>query len=331
MRAAAMTAVALAVAALTGCGQDDEGAAGDQPTIVVTTSVLGDVVSEVVGDAARVVTLIGPGVSPHEFALSARQAGEVHDADVIILNGGGFEEGVQDVIDQAADDGVPSLDVLMAIEPEADEAHEPDDGHDDDEADDAHEESENEAEDDHDHDDGGADPHFFTDPVHMAEAVVALGDFLTENLPELDHDAVASRAEAYRDQLRALDAEVESTLADIPDERRVLVTNHDVFGYFADRYRFEVIGAVIPTSTVADAASAAQLSDLADLIEARDVPAIFVDSSSSPRLAETVASEVGGVEVVELFTESLGDDASAASTYLEMVRTNAARIAAALT
>ena len=108
------------------------------------------------------------------------------------------------------------------------------------------------------------------------------------------------------------------------------MTNHEVFGYFADRYGFEVAGTVIPAGSTVDGSSAGALAELAALIEAEGVPAIFSDVSASDQLAQALAEEVGDIAVVELFTESLGDADSEGSTYIDMIRTNAERIAGAL-
>ena len=108
------------------------------------------------------------------------------------------------------------------------------------------------------------------------------------------------------------------------------MTNHDVFGYFADRYGFEVLGAVIPGGSTLAEPSASDLADLAALMVARHVPAVFADASSPARLAEALAAEGADVTVVELYTESLGPAGSAGDTYIGMMRTNAERIAAAL-
>ena len=126
------------------------------------------------------------------------------------------------------------------------------------------------------------------------------------------------------------DAEIEATLAEIEPADRILVTNHEVFGYFAERYDFEVVGTVIPAGTTSEAASGGDLSDLADTIRDEGVSAIFVETSSPDRLAATLAAEVGDVAVVELFAESLGEDGSTADTYEGMMRENAHRIVAAL-
>ena len=165
----------------------------------------------------------------------------------------------------------------------------------------------------------------------MATAAEALAATLADEVPALATDEARDRAAATVADLRTLDAEVETTLAAVPADRRKLVTNHDVFAYFADRYGFEVIGAVIPATTTQAAPSAGEIDDLAATVAAAGVPAVFADTSSPEDLADALAAEVGDdVEVVALYSESLGEPGSGADTYAGMVRTNAERIAGAL-
>jgi zinc/manganese transport system substrate-binding protein len=164
----------------------------------------------------------------------------------------------------------------------------------------------------------------------MAVAADGIAAFLIANVDGVDATALEANAASYIARLESLDAEVEALLVPIPSGRRVLVTNHEVFGYFADRYGFEVAGTIIPSGSTADGANAQALVELAELIEHEGVPAIFADTSSSGELASTLADEVGDIAVVDLFSESLGSDDSDGATYLDMVRTNAERIADAL-
>ena len=309
----ALAGVAVAVA-LVGCSGDEDprAAEGGRPTVVVTTNILGEIVEQLVGDEFEVVTIMPVGSDPHDFQASAQQVAQIGSADVVIVNGAGFEEGLLDVIDAAERDGVLVFEAISAIETiefgaSEHAEHDDDDEHDGDEHD-------------------GDDPHFFTDPARMALAAEAIVEFLIANVD----GAVLEDAPAYVAELEALDTEVEGILTDISAERRVMLTNHEVFGYFADRYGFEVIGTVIPSGTTVDGASAQELVELAEVIEHERVPAIFADTSSSDELAATLAAEVGGIEVVELFSESLGAVGSGGDTYLAMVRTNAERIAQAL-
>jgi zinc/manganese transport system substrate-binding protein len=163
------------------------------------------------------------------------------------------------------------------------------------------------------------DPHFFTDPAAMVEVATALA-------AELPHGSAGD----YVARLRDLDAEVEATLSAVPDDRRVLVTNHESLGWFAGRYGFEVLGVIIPGGSTLAEPSAGDLDDLASAVEEAGVPVVFADTSSPEQLAEALADEVGDVEVVELYTESLGGEGSGAETYVDMIRTDAERIAGAL-
>lgn len=289
----------LVLSGLAACSEDS-GGAGDGPSVVVTTSILGDVVRSILGPDADVEVLMPPNSDPHDFAASARQATAMRDADALVVNGLGFEEGLGDTVDAAEADGVTVITATDAVELRPLEGE------------------------------GGDDPHVFTDPVRMVEVVEHLAVELVAAVPELDTAAFRARAEGYVDDLVALDAEVEAQLAPIPTDDRVLVTNHDVFGYFADRYGFEVLGAIVPGGATLAEPGAADLVALAEQIEARGVPAIFADTSSPARLADALAAEGAGVEVVELYSESLGEPGSPGDTYLGMVRTNAERIAAAL-
>ncbi|MGH9233313.1 MAG: metal ABC transporter solute-binding protein, Zn/Mn family [Acidimicrobiales bacterium] len=297
--AAAVAAGTLGLLA-TGCGQGATGGGGSRPTVVATTSVLGDVVRQLTGDMADVEVVVPAGADPHELQPSARQAAALREADLVVANGAGLEAGLDDTLDAARDDGATVFEAMDHVDTLDDLAG------------------------------AGADPHFFTDPARMADAAEALADVLMDAVPALDDEAFRDRADAYVAELRRLDAEVEAVLAAVPPERRTLVTTHDVLGYFADRYGFELVGAIVPSPTTQGAASAGALDELAATIAAEGVPAVFADTSSSTDLVDALADEVGDVAVVDLYSESLGEPGSGADTYAGMVRTNAERIAEAL-
>jgi zinc/manganese transport system substrate-binding protein len=324
----------------------------DMPTIVVTTNILGDVVSEVVGDAAEVITIMPVGADPHNFQASAQEVDTLMNADALIVNGAGFEEGLVDVIDNAVGEGIPTFEAISVVDTieygagghdhdhssegdshDHDHEHEGDShdhDHDHDHEAEAHDHDHDHEGEAHDHEHSGTDPHFFTDPMRMAAAVAGIVGFLQAEVEFADPAALDASADAYVAELTALDADVAEAVAAIPIERRVLVTNHEVFGYFADRYGFEVVGAVIPGGGTADSVSAGELAELAETIAAEGVPAIFADTSSPDQLVQTLAAEVGDIAVVELYSESLGEPGSEGGTYLDMVRTNGERISAAL-
>lgn len=282
--------------ALTGCAAS----ADDRPLVVVTTNILGDVVGELVGDEAQVMTLMSPNADPHSFEISAREAARIIDAELVVSNGIGLEEGLTQHLETASAEGVriveagSLVDVLQTTS-------------------------------------GTDDPHFWTDPLRMASVVQGVAAALLEEVPGIDRPTLETNVEQYLADLETLDAEMASAFAAIPTEHRKLVTNHHVFGYLADRYDFDVIGAVIPSGTTLAAPSASDLDELATAIEDAGVRTIFADSSQSDRLVQVLADEAGvDVAVVALFTESLTDTSGAAPTYLTMMRANTERIATGL-
>ena len=361
----ALVPVLAAVLLLVGCsGEDDApttagtGAADDgRPTIVVSTSILGDVTSAVVGDRADVEVLLPPGGDPHGYEPSAQDVATMTEADLVVVNGLGLEEGLEPVLDQVADDGVPVLRVAPELAPipfaggghghtdegedHADEGEDhADEGEDHtDEGEDHTDEGEDhtdEGEDhtdegeDHDHGDAALDPHVWMDPDRMTTAAYLVADAVAE-ATGLDAQALTADAAAFDEQLRAVDEEVQGLLADIPEERRVLVTNHDSLGYFAERYGFEIVGTVIPGGSTLAEPSAGELAELAEVVADAGVPAIFADATVDTALADALAAETGtDVEVVTLYTGSLGPEGSGAETYVGLLTTNAQRIAGAL-
>ncbi len=304
-----------------GCGTDDEpvgsGPSPDAPPqIVVTTSVWGDVVANALGDLAEVDVLMPVGADPHDFSPSARQAEQMEDAALVVTNGLGLEEGLGDVIDNVAAGGTPVFafgDVIPPTGPPAvDDSAEGD-------------------RDDGDHDDhDGRDPHVWMDPRGVGAALPELGAAVVA-ATGLDAATVDAAVAVYAERLLALDADLAERFAAIPPDRRVLVTDHDSFGAFADRYGFEIVGSVIPSTTTNAEASASDLDELADVIRSTGVPAIFTETTQPDRLARALADEAGGdVEVVELYTGSLGEPGSGADTFVGMHTTNAERIVTAL-
>ncbi|PPF10709.1 zinc ABC transporter substrate-binding protein [Rathayibacter sp. AY1D2] len=300
MRRRWAVASAAAVLLLSGCTSAEE---DERPLVIVSTNILGDVVGELVGDEAQVVTLMKPDADPHSFEISAQEAARLRSADLVVSNGLGLEEGLQQHLDEASGEDVPAFVAGDAV--------------------DVLDYSEGDAE-------GSPDSHFWTDPGRMIDVVDSLGPVLAA-LDGVDPAAVRDRTAGYRAELERLDSEMAAAFAAIPAERRALVTNHHVFGYLADRFDFDVVGAVIPGGTTLAAPSASDLADLVDAVEQTGVPTIFAESSSPDRLVQALASEADiRVEVVELFTESLTGPEGGAPDYLAMMRVNTQRIATGL-
>ena len=292
---------ALIAALVTACGGSAEQQTGE---IVVTTNILGDVVRNVVGDAAAVRVLMQPNADPHSFGVSAQDAVAMSSAGLIVYNGLGLEENVTRNVEGVADEGVPTLAVGDHVDPIR------------------YAEGESS---------GAPDPHFWTDPQRMITAVDVIEQAIVQDVEGIDAAAVSRNAEDYRAKLRDLDATMADEFGTIPVERRKLVTNHHVLGYFAQRFGFTVIGAVVPSGTTLAAPSASDLDSLVGAIETARVPAIFVDSSQPERLARVLAEDADvDVRIVQLYSESLSPPGTPGATYLDMMRANADAIVTGL-
>jgi zinc/manganese transport system substrate-binding protein len=312
--------------------------------VVATTSILGDISANLVGDDGRVEVVMPPGADPHGFQPSASDAAMLREADLVVANGLELEESLVSALQAAEDDGVRVLELAEHLDPiefgagGAGPGHDEDDGHGHDEDDDhGHDEDDDHGHDEGDdgHDHGPEDPHVWFDPVRMADGVRLLAAELAEVDGRLDPEEWERRGDAYAEEVLAVDEELVELFATIPDGDRKLVTNHDALGYLAHRYGFEVLGTVIPGSSTQAEADARQFSQLIRTVEEAGVTAVFAENTDTTTLAEQLASEVGGrtdleVEVVPLYTDALGEPGSGAETYLELLRTNGQRIADAL-
>ena len=356
LRGLALLAAAVLGAAACGGGDGpvyDENVpvtAESETVILATTSILGDIVRNVAGERARVDVLMPAGIDPHEFEPSIEQVNSLYKVNLVVANGMRLEEGMTEVLDIAVSEGVNLFELgTTAVDAGglAGEDHEEDhdegehegeadhdEGHDEGEHegeadhDEGHDEGEHEGEADHDHEHGGVDPHFWLDPILVAEGALALGERLT---PFDGSEEWRAQAQAYADQMTALDAEIREILAVVPPSQRKLITNHDAFGYFAQRYGFEVLATVIPSTSSLAEPSSAHLAELVEMIVEQGVPAIFVENDAAEGVAEAVAAEVGAeVLVVELYAPWLGEPGSGADTLAGMLRVNAQRIAEAL-
>jgi len=287
-----------------GCGGEDSSSTSDRPSVVVTYSILGAVVADVVGDAADVQVLMPNGIDPHEWEPSAKDIELLNQADLIVGNGLDLEGNVMEAIEAAEKDGVAvfhATDHIDVIEFGAG-------GHDDDE------------EAVHDDEHGSGDPHFWTSPVEMAAVVEALGVALAD----IGIDT-GDRAAMIKESLLNTDQDIRDLIADIPAESRILVTGHESLGYFANEYEFEVVGAGIPSLSSEAEASAGDLATLKETIADEGVSVIFTEMGTSPDVVEALAAEAK-VSVVELSTHFLPED----GTYKTFILQLASMISVAL-
>ncbi|MEY3389338.1 MAG: zinc transporter ZnuA [Actinomycetota bacterium] len=277
---------ALACGLLVSCAPTEE--AKPEASIVVTYSILGALVSEIVGDAALVTTVIPDGQDPHDFEPSAKDIELLNDANLIVSNGLDFEEGLSEAIQAAEDRGVPHFVVSDHVTTRTgdDHSHESDGS-------------------DHSEDEGSAvDPHLWLSPHTMSEMIGDLGDALERALG-LDVSAAAASMSASLD---ALDEEISTRIKGL--DSCTLVTGHDELGYFADRYGCTVVGAVIPSFSTTAEASAGELAELKVLVRQYDVGAIFTGIGTSADVVDVLSDELG-VPAIELATHYL----SGVSTY----------------
>jgi zinc/manganese transport system substrate-binding protein len=338
---AALCSTALLAAA---CGESsDSGQSstpGDDttPAVVATTSIWADVTSQVGCEQVDVTALIPVGTDAHAYEPSVQDADLLNGAGLVVANGLGLEEGAIDAIEAAEADGVPVVEVGEELDPiEGGHAHSEDEAaHSEDEA--AHSEEEtahseeeaahSEDEAGHDHGDG-KDPHVWMDPDRVALAVPLIAEGLkgVDGLP-VDAAQIDECAQAYVEELTALSAELDERFAGLDESQRQLVTNHEALGYLADRFGFEVVGTVIPSTSSLGESNARDLEELVSTMQERGVTRIYGEVTGSDEVSAALAEQIGGdVEIVALYTESLGEQGSGAETYVDMMRTNGTLIA----
>ena len=259
----------------------------EKKTIVVTYSILGSVVRELVGNLANVIVSVPNGLDPHEWEPSARDIASIFRADYIIQNGLNLEGGMEKTLQEAKNKGIKFFTATDNIKVRYVRP------------------GEGVSSGDFDRAVGAPDPHFWLDPISMRSVVAALSTALKSDL-NLD---VAVRAADIENRLDKLNSEVVNILAPIPFENRKLVTGHESMGYFADRYDFKLIGVIVPSLSSLAEVSAADLASLKKAILDNHVKVIFTELGTSPVVAEAIGSETK-VKVVELTTHALPGDGS---------------------
>lgn len=292
--------LSIALACTASCGPG-EPVVRAQPKIVVTTGMIADMVSHIVGDAAEVVPIMQPGVDPHLYKASLGDLKHIVDADYLVYNGLGLEGRLARILHkQAAIKPVISVGDSLR--------------------------------------DGllrqgtVVDPHIWFDVALWRQATLATAEALSQLAPE--HRAQYTRnATAYADTLDALDRWVRQAIQSIPAERRVLITAHDAFGYFGRAYGIEVRG-LQGISTLSEF-GLRDVTDLVDFVSERAIPAIFVETSVSDRSLKAVLAgahdrghdlRIGG----QLYADAMGQPGTEAGTYIGMVKHNVNTIVAAL-
>lgn len=275
---------------------------GEPLRVVATTTIVGDVVARVGGDAILLTVLLPIGADPHTYEPTPADLAAVSQAHVLFINGLGLEGFLERTLRNVGGD-LPVVPISAGILPRPLEEH---------------------AE---EHAPGEWDPHVWLDVRNVMVWVENTRRVLSALDP--DHaDLYAANATAYRQELEALDTWIQEQVTQVPPQNRKLVTNHPAFGYLANRYGFEQVTAVYPISPGAEP-SAREIAQLEETIRQFGVPAVFAETTVNPKLAEQMARDTG-VRLVTLYTGSLGPPGSGAETYVAMMQYNIRAIVEAL-
>ncbi|MCH2078191.1 MAG: zinc ABC transporter substrate-binding protein [Rhodobacteraceae bacterium] len=262
--------------------------------VVASFSILGDMVEQVVGEHGTVTTIVGPDADAHVYQPSVADAKAVAEADVIFVNGMGFETWAETLIEQSGTDGM----VFVATEGITPVMVE-----------------------------GEVDPHAWNALTNGMIYVQNIAAAMSETLP--DHaDKFTANADSYIAQLKALDAETKAKLAELPEDRRTVVTAHDAFGYLADAYGMNFL-APIGIDTEAEP-SAQELAALISQLKEEKIAGLFVENITSPALIQQISEETGLAIGGRLFSDALSERGGPATSYLTMFEHNLGTLLTAL-
>jgi len=284
---------------LTACGANSASDSGiSAPVVLATTTFLADIARNVAGDRLTVESLLPIGADPHSYEATPADVTKIAGSKVLIINGAEYEHFLEPLLKNAGGETEvveASAGLTLREDPEEEQ---------------------------------GIDPHLWLDPNNVITYVENIREALTHFAPE-GAAVYQANADAYVKQLKDLDAWTVDQVAQIPPAKRLLVTNHEAFGYFSERYGFTILGTVVPSVSTDASTSAGQLAELIDLIKSSGTSAIFLDEVENPALAQQIAEETGVMVVEDLHLESLTDGAPA-GTYVDMMKHNVTRIVDAL-
>lgn len=279
--------------------------------VIATTSIVGDVVGQVGGQAIDLRTLMPLGVDPHTYEPTPGDIQAIAQADVVFLSGLGLEEALLPRLTNAGgraalislSEGIPVRDIHGDATP----VNSADSG--------GREHS-------------GVDPHVWQDPHNVIQWTENAAEALSR-LDPVGETGYRQRAAAFRTQLEQLDREIQTMVETIPVDRRKLVTDHDDMGYFADRYGFTIVGAAIPAYSTSAEPSAKEIANLEDAVKRLGVRAVFVGVTANQTLSARVAQDTG-VRLVPIYTDSLSPADGPAPSYVKLMLYNVSAIVEAL-
>ena len=277
-------------------GNSGDGSLGGKLEVVATTTQIGDFARQVGGEKADVHQILKPNTDPHEYEPRPEDVEATAGAKVVFENGDNLDHWMGEVVEQSGGDpkvvalgaGVP---VKLPGESSGPEASK-------------------------------YDPHWWHDTKNAEAAVLEIRDALIEADPK-NKATYQKNAKTYLARLHRLDQSIKSCMEKVPQGERKLVTDHDAFSYFAQRYGVDVVGAVIPSQSTQGQPSAREVSDLVSLIKRENVKAVFPESSINPDLARQIARQTGASANYTLYGDTLGPKGSDGGTYLGMEAHNA--------
>lgn len=300
----------LAALFLAACGSAPQ-SADNALSVLASTSFLADIAQNVAGDRVVVESLLPIGADPHAYQAAPTDVAKIAESNVLILNGVEYEHFIESLLENAGGERL-IIEATAGLTPHAMEEH---DG-----------EEHTEGEEEHEHEAG--DPHMWLDPNLVITYVENIRDGLSEADPE-GAETYKANAEAYIAQLQELDTFIKEQVNSVPAERRLLVTNHEALGYFAERYGFEIVDTILPSFSSEASASAQEIAAAVDAVKNSGAPAIFLGEVENADLANQIASETGVKVVNTLYLESL-TDGNPAATYIDMMKHNVTEIVSAL-
>ncbi|HYJ21671.1 MAG TPA: zinc ABC transporter substrate-binding protein [Solirubrobacterales bacterium] len=292
---AAAGAAVVAILLGSGCAGSGSGADG-RLQVVATTTQIGDWVRAVGGDGVAVDQILQPNTDPHEYEPRPSDVAAAAGAALVFASGDNLDSWIDQIVADAGSDA-DVVDLGAAVPRRL-----------------PGEDSGEEA--------SKYDPHWWHDPRNAEAAVREIERRLIAADPS-QRRRFERNADAYLARVRGLDAGIARCIDSIPPAKRKLVTDHDAFGYFADRYGIDVVGAVIPSQTTQAQPSAKDLGELVDVIEREGVEAIFPESSLSAKVADAIAAQTGASAEYTLYGDTLGPEGSDGATYLSMEAANA--------
>jgi ABC-type Zn uptake system ZnuABC Zn-binding protein ZnuA len=283
--------------------QSTKTSTGSETRVLAVESFLADITQNIAGTRLKIDSLIPLGMDPHTFEPTPADLGRISECRLLFINGAGLESWLTKILGNAGGQ-CKAVEASAGLQgrpvPTTDQANSQE-----------------------------TDPHFFMDPIQVIKYVENIQQALSTMDPS-GRSEYESNAQVYIQKLRDLDSWIATQVAQVPIEKRLIVTNHESLGYFADRYHFKVVGTILPSASSEAQPSAQQIASLIETIHQTGVKAIFLETGNNTALAQQIAQDAGITVVSDLYEHSLSDLSGPAPTYIDMMKYNTTAIVNAL-